>query len=169
MSATKLGVSLVSDDKDAALPAGVIHDFTTHFAYLLLVLLCVLVNPAMHPEQGWVRTVLLPEAEYARKAEQGRFLVDHAMPFLDQAKKFLAGVPGILILADGSGTILRITGEQAVQIALAIPLGLALGTAGAKALIASWADPEMLATTLISKARIVVLDFIFIVSLGVSL
>lgn len=34
-------------------------------------------------------------------------------------------------------------GEQAVQIALAIPLGLALGTLGAKALIASWADPEI--------------------------
>ena len=34
-------------------------------------------------------------------------------------------------------------GEQAVQIAIAIPLGLALGTMGAKALIASWADPEL--------------------------
>ena len=34
-------------------------------------------------------------------------------------------------------------GEQAVQIALAIPLGLILGTVGAKALIASWADPEI--------------------------
>ena len=34
-------------------------------------------------------------------------------------------------------------GEQAVQIALAIPLGLFLGTLGAKALIASWADPEI--------------------------
>jgi putative ABC transport system permease protein len=34
-------------------------------------------------------------------------------------------------------------GEQAVQIALAIPLGLLLGTAGAKALIASWTDPEI--------------------------
>ena len=34
-------------------------------------------------------------------------------------------------------------GEQAVQIALAIPLGLILGTIGAKALIASWADPEI--------------------------
>ena len=34
-------------------------------------------------------------------------------------------------------------GEQAVQIAIAIPLGLILGTIGAKALIASWADPEI--------------------------
>lgn len=34
-------------------------------------------------------------------------------------------------------------GEQAVQIALAIPLGLIVGTIGAKALIASWADPEI--------------------------
>jgi putative ABC transport system permease protein len=34
-------------------------------------------------------------------------------------------------------------GEQAVQIAIAIPLGLFLGTLGAKALIASWADPEI--------------------------
>ncbi|MDH3726367.1 MAG: ABC transporter permease, partial [Myxococcales bacterium] len=34
-------------------------------------------------------------------------------------------------------------GEQAVQIVLAIPLGLVLGTIGAKALIASWADPEI--------------------------
>jgi putative ABC transport system permease protein len=34
-------------------------------------------------------------------------------------------------------------GEQAVQIAVAIPLGLLLGTIGAKALIASWADPEI--------------------------
>ncbi len=34
-------------------------------------------------------------------------------------------------------------GEQTVQIALAIPLGLFLGTIGAKALIASWADPEI--------------------------
>lgn len=34
-------------------------------------------------------------------------------------------------------------GEQAVQIAIAIPLGLWLGTVGAKALIASWADPEI--------------------------
>ena len=34
-------------------------------------------------------------------------------------------------------------GEQAVQIALAIPLGLVLGTLGAKALIASWTDPEI--------------------------
>ena len=34
-------------------------------------------------------------------------------------------------------------GEQAVQIGLAIPLGLFLGTIGAKALIASWADPEL--------------------------
>lgn len=34
-------------------------------------------------------------------------------------------------------------GEQAVQIAIAIPLGLLLGTLGAKALIASWADPEI--------------------------
>lgn len=34
-------------------------------------------------------------------------------------------------------------GEQAVQIAVAIPLGLVLGTLGAKALIASWADPEL--------------------------
>ena len=34
-------------------------------------------------------------------------------------------------------------GEQAVQIAIAIPLGLVLGTLGAKALIASWADPEI--------------------------
>ena len=34
-------------------------------------------------------------------------------------------------------------GEQAVQIAIAIPLGLILGTLGAKALIASWADPEI--------------------------
>ncbi len=32
---------------------------TANFAYLLLILLCVLVNPAMHPETGWVRTVLL--------------------------------------------------------------------------------------------------------------
>ena len=32
---------------------------TANFAYLLLILLCVLVNPAMHPESGWVRTVLL--------------------------------------------------------------------------------------------------------------
>ena len=29
---------------------------TANFAYLLLILLCVLVNPAMHPESGWVRT-----------------------------------------------------------------------------------------------------------------
>ncbi len=34
-------------------------------------------------------------------------------------------------------------GEQAVQIALAIPLGLVLGTIGAKAIIASWSDPEL--------------------------
>ncbi len=34
-------------------------------------------------------------------------------------------------------------GEQAVQIVIAIPLGLLLGTLGAKALIASWADPEV--------------------------
>jgi putative ABC transport system permease protein len=34
-------------------------------------------------------------------------------------------------------------GEQAVQVALAIPLGLILGTIGAEALIASWADPEI--------------------------
>jgi putative ABC transport system permease protein len=34
-------------------------------------------------------------------------------------------------------------GEQAVQIALAIPLGLWLGTLGAKALIASWTNPEI--------------------------
>lgn len=34
-------------------------------------------------------------------------------------------------------------GEQAVQIGIAIPLGLFLGTLGAKALIASWADPEI--------------------------
>jgi putative ABC transport system permease protein len=34
-------------------------------------------------------------------------------------------------------------GEQAVQIAIAIPLGLFLGPLGAKALIASWADPEI--------------------------
>jgi putative ABC transport system permease protein len=34
-------------------------------------------------------------------------------------------------------------GEQAVQIALAIPLGLLLGTLGAKAMIAEWADPEL--------------------------
>jgi putative ABC transport system permease protein len=34
-------------------------------------------------------------------------------------------------------------GEQAVQIAIAIPLGLLLGTLGAKALIAEWADPEL--------------------------
>lgn len=34
-------------------------------------------------------------------------------------------------------------GEQAVQIALAIPVGLLLGTLGAKALIASWTDPEI--------------------------
>jgi putative ABC transport system permease protein len=34
-------------------------------------------------------------------------------------------------------------GEQAVQIAVAIPLGLILGTLGAKALIATWADPEI--------------------------
>ena len=32
---------------------------TANFAYLLLILLCVLVKPAMHPESGWVRTVLL--------------------------------------------------------------------------------------------------------------
>ncbi|MFZ1865198.1 MAG: FtsX-like permease family protein [Polyangiales bacterium] len=34
-------------------------------------------------------------------------------------------------------------GEQAVQIAIAIPVGLVLGTLGAKALIASWTDPEV--------------------------
>jgi putative ABC transport system permease protein len=34
-------------------------------------------------------------------------------------------------------------GEQAIQIVLSIPLGLILGTVGAKAMIASWADPEM--------------------------
>ncbi len=34
-------------------------------------------------------------------------------------------------------------GEQAVQIALAIPLGLVLGRLGAKALIASWTNPEI--------------------------
>jgi putative ABC transport system permease protein len=34
-------------------------------------------------------------------------------------------------------------GEQAIQIGIAIPLGLLLGTLGAKALIASWADPEL--------------------------
>ena len=32
---------------------------TANFAYLLLILLCVLVNPSMHPESGWVRTVFL--------------------------------------------------------------------------------------------------------------
>ena len=32
---------------------------TANFAYLLLILLCVLVNPSMHPESGWMRTVLL--------------------------------------------------------------------------------------------------------------
>jgi cellulose synthase/poly-beta-1,6-N-acetylglucosamine synthase-like glycosyltransferase len=32
---------------------------TSNFAYLLLILLCVLVNPAMHPESGWVRTFVL--------------------------------------------------------------------------------------------------------------
>ena len=42
--------------------------------------------------------------------------------------------------AEISGILL---GEQAIQIALAIPLGLVLGTLGAKALIASWADPEI--------------------------
>ena len=36
-----------------------IAHLTANFAYLLLILLCVLVNPAMHPESGWVRTVLL--------------------------------------------------------------------------------------------------------------
>jgi putative ABC transport system permease protein len=34
-------------------------------------------------------------------------------------------------------------GEQAVQIAMAIPVGLVLGTLGARALIASWTDPEI--------------------------
>ena len=34
-------------------------------------------------------------------------------------------------------------GEQAIQIVLAIPLGLVLGTLGAKVLIASWTDPEV--------------------------
>jgi len=34
-------------------------------------------------------------------------------------------------------------GEQAVQIITAIPVGLVLGTLGAKALIASWTDPEI--------------------------
>lgn len=34
-------------------------------------------------------------------------------------------------------------GEQAVQIALAIPVGLVLGTVGAKWLIAAWTDPEI--------------------------
>ena len=32
---------------------------TANFAYLLLIFLCVLVNPAMHPETGWVRMLLL--------------------------------------------------------------------------------------------------------------
>lgn len=42
--------------------------------------------------------------------------------------------------AEISGILL---GEQAVQIAIAIPLGLLLGTLGAKGLIASYADPEL--------------------------
>jgi cellulose synthase/poly-beta-1,6-N-acetylglucosamine synthase-like glycosyltransferase len=32
---------------------------TANFAYLLLIFLCILVNPAMHPESGWVRMLLL--------------------------------------------------------------------------------------------------------------
>ncbi len=32
---------------------------TANFAYLLLFFLCILVNPAMHPESGWVKMVLL--------------------------------------------------------------------------------------------------------------
>jgi putative ABC transport system permease protein len=34
-------------------------------------------------------------------------------------------------------------GEQAIQVAIAIPVGLVLGTLGAKALIASWTNPEI--------------------------
>ena len=59
-------------------------------------------------------------------------------------------------------------GEQAVQIALAIPLGLLLGTLGAKAMIAEWADPELFRMPFIISNKTYAFSVMVVLASGVA-
>jgi putative ABC transport system permease protein len=59
-------------------------------------------------------------------------------------------------------------GEQAVQIAIAIPLGLLLGTLGAKAMIAEWADPELFRMPFIISNQTYAFSVMVVLASGVA-
>ena len=59
-------------------------------------------------------------------------------------------------------------GEQAVHIALAIPLGLVLGTLGAKALIATWEDPELFRIPFIISTQTYAFSVAVVLAAGVA-
>ncbi|MBE0618884.1 MAG: sigma-54-dependent Fis family transcriptional regulator [Proteobacteria bacterium] len=59
--------------------------------------------------------VLLSKDEYAKALAGSRLLLERAEPVLSQAQRYLSGVPGILILTDGDGTILRVVGDPSVR------------------------------------------------------
>ncbi|MBI5442535.1 MAG: GAF domain-containing protein [Deltaproteobacteria bacterium] len=54
--------------------------------------------------------VVAPD-DFRRLLEDRKVLVERARPLLEQTRESLSGVPGIVILADGEGTILHVVGD----------------------------------------------------------
>jgi transcriptional regulator of acetoin/glycerol metabolism len=58
---------------------------------------------------------ILSEAERQGVLHENRLLLSNAQPVFEGARQFLSGFPGLLILADGEATVLRVAGHPAVQ------------------------------------------------------
>jgi len=67
------------------------------------------VSPSMR------KGVILPQDDFQLKLKQGQFLLDLSKSIFTHAKKLLTNVPGILILADDSATILEVVGNADVK------------------------------------------------------
>jgi len=79
--------------------------------------------------------IILPEEEYKTALANSSFIIEKAEPILNKVSNLLAGVPGILILADNKGTILHIIGDPSVRLRAAEDSGLVEGACWSESLV----------------------------------
>jgi transcriptional regulator of acetoin/glycerol metabolism len=70
----------------------------------------------------------LSAEEYLRRREAERLLIETSVPIVEDVGNYLVGVPGIMVLAERTGTVLHISGDARVQERAASMSGIVLGS-----------------------------------------
>ncbi|MCA6215167.1 sigma 54-interacting transcriptional regulator [Ideonella sp. B7] len=83
---------------------------------------------ALGVDVAMTRGRLLTPEEFRRRQEAELLLLDTSVPIVQEVSNFLVDVPGIMILAERTGTVLHITGDPAVRERAATRSGIVEGS-----------------------------------------